>query len=53
MSVFKGTEKPTGGSELGEWREETEDIGRDKNMGLLGHGKESVFHTRGSGINAG
>lgn len=54
MSVFKGTEKvtiPLGHNELGRWRDDIRDTGRDKNMSLVGLGKEFVFPSRGNGIN--
>lgn len=53
MSVFKGAEKPTiplGCNELGKWRDDIRDTGRDRNVGLVGLGKEFEFPTRGHGI---
>lgn len=43
MSIFKETEK-----ELGEWRDELGDTGRDEHVDL---GKELVSHTRANRIN--
>ena len=51
MSVLKGTKFLLRCSELGERRDEIGDVVRDIHVGLVGLGKELVFHTRGNGIN--
>lgn len=40
-------------SELGEWSDKIEDIGRDKYVSPEGLDKEFVFRTRGNGISTG